>query len=202
MSDAKQTITINDRFTAAAAAAKVGVKWHTGPGKPPKNALYARLTELGFEVKGTYLPKPKPKLPAVPAGKREYEITRTVADKPETIRVTIGELRAILHAESKAGSLGDSRIRDAVAKLREEKRLFIGWEDADIAKASITPVVPVQEADADVLAALDAALAPVEPAKPAAKAANTPRKPRNSRAKGADTTPAVSAPEKATQAVK
>jgi hypothetical protein len=199
MSDVKKTIEINDRFTAKAAAAKVGVKWPTGPGKPPKTALWNALTKLGFDVRGTYLPKPV-KLAPVGAGQREYEITRThtgkpnskgerkALDKPETIRVSIKALREILHLEGVKGSLGDSRIREAISKLRAANKLFIGWEDADITKATVVPVVGVQEADADALAALDAVLAPAEPkeeaAKPAVKAPSKPRASRPSAAKG------------------
>jgi hypothetical protein len=212
MSDAKQTIEINDRETAKAVAARVGVKWPVAQGKPPKTALYNKLDELGFEVKGSYLPKPV-KLAPVGAGQREYEITRTLYGKPnskgeskplakgETIRVSIKTLREILHAEGMKGSLGDSRIREAVSKLRAAKKLFIGWEDADIAKAVIVPVAGVVEPDATALAALDAVLTPVEPAKVAEKAPSKPRAPRNSRARGKDTTPAVSTPETGTQPV-
>ena len=202
----KQTITINDRATAKAAADRVGVKWPVAQGKPPKTALYNALTKLGFEVQGTYLPKPK-KLAPVPAGKREYEITRTHTGKPnskgerkplaqpEKIRVSIGELREVL-ASFGPGSLGDSRIREAVAKLREAGKLFVGWEDQDIAKASIVRVVVVDEPDAGALAALDAVLTPAEEApKPAAKApakaVSKPRTPRNSRAKVQDTNKAA-----------
>lgn len=213
MSDAKKTIIVNDRATAKALAERVGVKWPAGQGKPPRSALWYKLDELGFEVTGTYLPKPKRMTPVKP-GKREYEITRTHTGKPnskgerkqlakpETIRVSIGELRAILHAEGMKGSLGDSRIREAVTKLREAKKLFVGWENADIAQASIVPIaVPVvEEPDAEALALLDSALTP-EPAKPAAKAPAKPRTPRNSRTKGTNTTPVVPAAESATETV-
>lgn len=209
----KQTITINDRATAKAAADRVGVKWPVAQGKPPKTALYNALTKLGFEVQGTYLPKPKPKMAPVAPGKREYEITRTHTGKPnskgerkplaqpEKIRVSIGELRRILHAEDMKGTLGDSRIREAVVKLREAKKLFVGWEDVDIAQASITPVatVAVEQPDAGALAALDAVLTP-EPAKPAAKAPAKPRTPRSSRSAAKDTGKTTSAPEKAAEA--
>jgi hypothetical protein len=206
----EKVIVINDRVTAKAAAAKVGVKWPVAQGKPPKTALWNALTELGFEVQGTYLPKPV-KLAPVGAGQREYEITRTLYGKPnskgerkplakgETIRVSIKVLREILHAEGMKGSLGDSRIREAISELRKSEKLFVGWEDADIAKASITPVVGVQEPDAGALAALDAVLAPEQAPKPAAKAPSTPRKPRNSRAKGKDTGESALAPETAVQ---
>lgn len=192
MSDAKKSIEINERATAKAVAERVGVKWPATQGKPPKSALWYKLTELGFEITGTYLPKPK-KMAPVPAGKREYEITRTNDGKAEVIRVSIGELRTILHAEGVKGSLGDSRIREAVTKLREAKKLFVGWKDADIAKASITPiaVAAVEEPDANALAALDAVLAPVEPAKTPEKAPSKPRAPRNSRAKGKTTSAAA-----------
>lgn len=192
MSDVKKTIEINERATAKAVAGRVGVKWPEAQGKPPKSALWYKLTELGFEVTGTYLPKPK-KMAPVPAGKREYEIKRTNDGKDEVIRVSIGELRTILHAEGNKGSLGDSRIREAVTKLREAKKLFVGWQDADIAKASITPVTVavVEEPDANALATLDAVLTPsvaeepkAEPAKAVEKAPVKPRTPRNSRAKG------------------
>jgi hypothetical protein len=201
MSDAKKTIEINDRATAKAVADRVGVKWPVAQGKPPKATLWRKLVALGFEVKGSYLPKPAVKLAPVGVGKREYEITRTHTGKPnskgerkalaqpETIRVSIGELREVLRAEGMKGSLGDSRIREAVAKLREAKKLFVGWEDVDIAQAGITPiaVAATEEPNADALAMLDAALAPTEPkaeaAKPVEKAPSKPRTPRNSRAK-------------------
>ena len=213
MSDAKKTIEINDRATAKAVAERVGVKWPVAQGKPPLSALWHALDKLGFEVTGTYVPKPKPKVAPVPAGKREYEITRTHKGKPnskgertqlakpETIRVSIGELREIL-ASHGPGSLGDSRIREAISKLREANKLFVGWEDQDIAKASIVPVVQVDAPDSNALAALDAVLAPaaVEQApKPAAKAPSTARKPRNSRAKAQDTTKVPAEPAKAAE---
>lgn len=206
----EKVIEINDRVTAKAVAERVGVKWPVAQGKPPKTALYNALTEKGFEVRGTYLPKPV-KLAPVGAGMREYEITRTLygkADskgnrkplaKGETIRVSIKVLREILHAEGMKGSLGDSRIREAISELRKSGKLFIGWEDADIAKASITPVAGVQEPDAGALAALDAVLAPEQAPKPAAKAPSKPRAPRNSRAKGKDTGEGTSAPETANE---
>jgi hypothetical protein len=211
MSDVKKTIEINDRATAKAVAGRVGVKWPVAQGKPPLSALWYALDKLGFEVTGTYVPKPV-KLAPVGAGQREYEITRTLYGKPnskgerkplakgETIRVSIKVLREILHAEGMKGSLGDSRIREAISELRKSEKLFIGWEDADIAKASITPVVGVAEPDANALAALDAVLTPEEPAKVAEKAPSKPRAPRNSRAKGKGT-PAVSTPETAVQPV-
>jgi hypothetical protein len=205
MSDAKKTIEINDRATAKAIAARIGLKWPVAQGKPPLSALWYKLTELGFEVTGTYVPKPK-KLAPVGAGQREYEITRTHTgkpddkgvrkplDKPETIRVSIKVLREIL-ASNGPGTLGDSRIREAVTKLRASGKLFIGWEDADIAKATVVPVVAVETPDENALAVLDAVLTPPEPeqeaAKPAAKAPSKPRASRASAAKGK--TPAKSA---------
>jgi hypothetical protein len=202
MSDAKKVIVVNDRATAKALASKLGVKW-SDRGRPPLTALWYALTDKGFEIQGTYLPKPKPKAAPVPAGKREYEIARTVDGKDEVTRVSIKELRAILNAEGMKGSLGDSRIREAAQKLRDAQKLFVGWEDGDIAQAKITPVAApvVDQPDESALAALDAVLAPAED-KPAAKAPSKPRAPRNSRAKGKDTDKAASAPEKAAEPAK
>jgi hypothetical protein len=183
---AAKTVSITNVTEAKAVAAEYGVKWPEGPGKPPVVRLWNALADAGVTIKGDYLKAPKPKLAPVAPGQRDYDITREVtkADSRgrkrtvnDTIRLNVAQLREMANAKGLRGQVGNSRIREALAKMVKDGALT--WSDEDIANARIAPV-PVVSVATSVIPELPKVPAVTE--KPKAEPVKAPSKPRKPRA--------------------